>query len=153
MRAPHEINLPMSSPADAVFDSALGVVQNTKNLKILAVHTQGRRLVAFENAKMSNPKIFAIGVDDLEGKGRLHVVVGTDPRTRKALLDGKFNKTAASKYVEAVEAAVSGAAPAPSTPVVNHYMQKKNQVPWEDPTVEPDIDLGFSWLGLVAYMH
>ncbi|KRE35009.1 hypothetical protein ASG73_17300 [Janibacter sp. Soil728] len=153
MRAPHEITQPLPSPADAVFDNALGVVQNTKNLQILAVHTQGRKLVALEKAKMSNPKIYVVGVDDAEGKGQLHVVVGSDPRTRKALMDGKFNKTAAEKYVAAVEAAASGSAPAPSTPVANHYMQKKNQIPWEDANVEPEIDLGFSWLGLVAHMH
>lgn len=153
MRAPHQIDLPFPAPADAVFDSALGVVQNTKNLQVLAVHTQGRRLVALEKSKMSNPKIFVVGVDEQDGNGQLHVVVGSDPRTRKALMDGKFNKTAAGKYVEAVQAAASGAAPAPSTPVANHYVQKKNQVPWEDPTVEPDIDLGFSWLGLASHMH
>lgn len=153
MRSPHEITQPMTPPADAVFDNALGVVQNTKNLQILAVHTQGRRLVALEKSKMSNPKIFVVGVDDLEGTGQLHVVVGSDPRTRKALMDGKFNKTAAEKYVAAVQAAASGSAPAPSTPVANHYLQKKTQVPWEDPTVEPEIDLGFSWLGLVAHMR
>lgn len=153
MRAPHQIDLPIPSPADTVFDGALGVVQNTKNLQILAVHTQGRKLVALEKSKMSNPKIFVVGVDEQADNGQLHVVVGSDPRTRKALLDGKFNKTAAEKYVAAVQAAVSGDAPAPSTPVVNHYVQKKNQVPWEDSTVEPDIDLGFSWLGLVAHMR
>ncbi|MDN5715925.1 MAG: hypothetical protein L0G89_01705 [Janibacter sp.] len=153
MRAPHQIDLSLPSSADAVFDNALGVVQNTKNLQILAVHTQGRKLVAFEKSKMSNPKIFVVGVDDAEGTGQLHVAVGTDPRTRKALMDGKFNKTAAEKYVAAVQAAASGSAPAPSTPVANHYLQKKTQVPWEDATVEPEIDLGFSWLGLVAHMR
>ncbi|MBA4084944.1 MAG: hypothetical protein C0493_08405 [Kytococcus sp.] len=153
MRAPHEIDLPVHSPADAVFDAALGVVQNTKNLQVLAVHTQGHRLVALEKSKMSNPKIFVVGVGGQGDQSLLRVAVGSDPRTRKALMDGKFNKTAATKYVESVQAALSGAAPAPSTPVANHYVQKKVQVPWEDPTAEPDIDLGFSWLGLVAHMR
>lgn len=153
MRAPHQIDLPLAAPPDAVFEHSLGVVQNTKNLHVLAVHTPGRRLVALEKSKMSNPKIYVISVDDQAGQGVLHVAVGSDPRTRKALMDGKFNKTAAGKYVESVQAALSGAAPAPSTPVPNHYVQKKTQIPWEDPAVEPDIDLGFSWLGLASHMH
>lgn len=153
MRAPHQTDVSISSPADTVFDGALGVVQNTKNVRILAVHTEGRKLVAFEKSKMSNPKIFVIGVDEDGAQSTLHVVVGSDPRTRRALMDGKFNKTAAGKYVESVQAAVDGTAPAPSTPVTNHYVQKKNEVPWEDPNVEPDIDLGFSWLGLVTHIR
>lgn len=136
------------SAADA-FDAALGVVQNTKNLDILAVHNEGRKLVAFERSKMSNPKIYVMAVDE---QSQLQLAVGTDPRTRKALLDGKANKKSAARFVEAVQGARAGTTPAPSTPVSNHYVQKKNQVPWTDPNQEPDIDLGFSWLGLIQGM-
>lgn len=152
MRAISQHSIPVSTSAADAFQAALGVVQNTKNLDVLAVHNEGRKLVAFERSKMSNPKIYVIAVDDQESKPTLHLAVGTDPRTRKALLDGKANQKSASRFVEATQGALSGATPAPATPVANHYVQKKAQVPWTDPNQEPDIDLGFSWLGLASHM-
>ena len=145
------ISVPAST-GDA-FQAALGVVQNTKNLKILAVHNEGLSLVAFESSKMSNPKIYVITVQAHESETIVGINVGTDPRTRKALLDGKFNEKSATKFLESVQGAIDGSAPAPATPVANHYVQKKTQVPWIDPNEEPDIDLGFSWLGLAAHMR
>jgi hypothetical protein len=92
-------------------------------------------------------------VEEQGPQSALLLAVGTDPRTRKALLDGKFNEKSATRFVEAVQGAVDGTAPAPATPVANHYLQKKTEVPWIDPNQEPDIDLGFSWLGLIGSMH
>lgn len=151
MRSIRSKSLP-APDADQAFLAALGVVQNTKNLDILAVHNEGRKLVAFERSKMSNPKIYVIAADD-QPQPAVHIAVGTDPRTRKALLDGRANEKSATKFVEAVQGALDGTAPAPVTPVANHYKQKKNEVPWTDPSQEPDIDLGFSWLGLASRMH
>lgn len=142
MRSPKTQTVAIPDPA-AGFQAALGVVQNTKNLDILAVHTEGQRLVAYENSKMSNQKIYVIGVD--ASKPELVIAVGTDPRTRKALMDGRANDKSATKFVEAVQGALDGSAPAPATPIENHYVQKKNQVPWTDASQEPDIELGFSW--------
>lgn len=143
----------VSVPADETFHAALGVVQNTKNLAILAVHNEGHKLVALEKSKMSNPKIYVIAVDGQGAESTLQLAVGTDPRVRKAMMDGKFNEKSAGRFVAAMNGALDGTAPAPATAVANHYMQKKSQVPWTDPNVEPDIDLGFSWLGLVGDMH
>lgn len=153
MRAICHRATPASGSAAQAFEAALGVVQSTKSLTILAVHNDARKLVAFESSKMSNPKIYVIGVDDQGSEPMVGIAVGTDPRTRKALLDGKFNEKSANRFVEAVQGALNGTAPAPCTPVANHYLQKKTQVPWTDPSQEPDIDLGFSWLGLVAHMR
>lgn len=150
MRAPHQMSLPASTPADPTFQTALGVVQRTKNMKTLAVHNEGHKLVVLEKSKLSNPKIYVVAVQDQGAQSTLHVVVGSDPRTRSAMLDATANKKAAGKYVDAVNSALASPVDPPSTPVPNHYMQKKTQVPWDDPNTEPDIDLGFSWLGLAG---
>ncbi len=152
MRASCQKSVAVSVSADEAFHTALGVVQNTKNLDILAVHNEARKLVAFEKSKMSNPKIYVLAVEE-GAQPTLHLAVGTDPRVRKALLDGKFNEKSAGRFVEGFQGALDGSAPAPATPVPNHYVQKKTQVPWTDPNEEPDIDLGFSWLGLAGHMH
>lgn len=143
----------VSASAAEGFRAALGVVQNTKNLDLLAVHNEGRKLVAFEKSKMSNPKIYVLEVDDQGPKPTLQLAVGTDPRVRKAMLDGKFNEKSAGRFVDAVQGALEGTAPAPAAAVANHYVHKKEQIPWTDPEQEPDIDLGFSWLGLASHMH
>ncbi|MDN5745983.1 MAG: hypothetical protein L0H31_12780 [Nocardioidaceae bacterium] len=151
MRAIKNVSIPITA-ADQAFQAALGVVQNTKNLDVLAVHNQARKLVAFERSKMSNPKIHVLAVDQ-SPQPALHLAVGTDPRTRKALLDGHANEKSATKFIQALHGALDGTAPAPATPVANHYVQKKNQVAWDDPDVEPDIELGFSWLGLASQIR
>lgn len=120
-------------------------------MSILAVHNEGRKLVVLEKSMMSNAKIFVINVEDQGSQSVLNVVAGADPRMRGALLDGMLNQKGAAKFVASVQEAASGATTAPSTPVPNHYMQKKQQIPWEDPNVEPDIQLGFSWLGLASH--
>ena len=153
MPAVHQSSSPCSAPAATVFQAALGVVQNTKSMKILAVHNEGRRLVALGKSMMTNSRIYVIGVDPEGTETALNVAVFADPRMREAALDGTFNKKAASKYVAAVESALSGDAPAPASPVPNHFMQKKNQIPWEDPNTEPDIQLGLSWLGLASHTN
>lgn len=148
MRAIRQDSIAIPQPADTVFQAALGVVQNTKNAKILAVHNEGRKLVYREHAKMSNPKFHQIGVEDQEPSSQLNVVVGTDPRSQKALLDGKANDKALKKYLESVQGALNGSAPAPTTPVANHYLQKKTEVPWDDPDQDPQIELDGHLLAL-----
>ncbi|MGH3090597.1 MAG: hypothetical protein ACRDSJ_25240 [Rubrobacteraceae bacterium] len=151
MRSPKHEAASFAAPASTVFGHALGVVQSKKAMSILAVHNEGRKLVVFEKSKMSNPKIYVINVEGQGAQSVLHVVAGADPRMRGALLDGMLNQKGAAKFVVSVQEAASGAMAAPSTPVPNHYMQKKQQIPWEDPNVEPDIQLGFSWLGLASH--
>ena len=152
MRSVRQSSTTMTGSTDDVFAAALGVVQHSKNLAILAVHTEGRLLVALDKAKMSNAKIYVVSVEQVGHQATLHLAVGTDPRTQKALLDGRANDKAAGRYVEGVRGALDGTAPAPATPVANHYVQKKDQVPWTDPDVEPDIDLGFSWTAFLTHM-
>ncbi len=147
--ARHE-EITVSVAADEAFQGALGVVQHGKNFQLLAVHNQGRKLVALEKSKMSNPKVYAVQVVGEGAQPTIEVTVDTDPRQRKAMMDGKFNQKALSKFVEGVKGALDGSAPAPVTPVKNHYMQKKDQVPWTDPDQDPEIDLGFSWQALMA---
>ncbi|UYM03557.1 hypothetical protein [Solicola gregarius] len=153
MKAIRQNSLTVEAPAPAAFQAALGVVQNIKNMDILAVHNEGQKLVAMEKAKMSNRKIYVIATESQGSNTVVHVAVGADPRQRQAVLDGKFNAKGASRFVDAVQGALSGEAPAPITPVPSHYLQKKEQVPWVDPNEEPDIQLGFSWLGLASYMN
>lgn len=150
MKAIRQNSLTVEAPAPAAFQAALGVAQNTKNVDILAVHNEGQKLVAIEKSKMSNRKIYMVATESQGPNTVLHVAVGTDPRQRQAVLDGKFNAKSLSRFVDAVQGALSGAAPAPITPVPNHFVQKKEQVPWLDPNQEPDIELGFSWLGFAS---
>jgi len=63
-------------------------------------------------------------------------------------LDGRANEKALKTYLEAVQGAVDGSAPAPATPVANHYLQKKNEVPWVDPGQDPEIELDENILAL-----
>lgn len=153
MPAVHQSSTPISGPAPNVFQAALGVVQHTKSMQILAVHNEGRRLVALGKSMMTNARIYVIGVDAQDTGSALNVAVFADPRMRAAALDGTFNKKAAGKYVVAVESAFNGDAPAPPSPVPDHYVQKKSQIPWDDPSTEPDIQLGFSWLGLASHTN
>lgn len=146
MRAVRQESITIPQPADAVFQAALGVVQNNKSSHILAVHGEARKLIVREKAKMSNPKFQRIFVEDKGAESQLHLVVGTDPRSPKALLDGKANDKALKKFVEAVQGALNGSAPAPVTPVANHYVQKKTEVPWTDPAQEPEVELDGNFL-------
>lgn len=146
MRAVRQQSATIQQPADAVFQAAIGVVQNNKSSSILAVHNGARKLVVREKAKMSNPKLQMIFVEDKGGAAELHVTVGTDPRSPKALMDGKANDKALTKLLGAVDGAVTGSAPAPVTPVADHYVQGKTEVPWTDPSEEPDIELGGGFL-------
>ncbi len=148
MRAPKQDAVTISQPADAVFTAALGVAQNTKNLRILAVHNEGRKLVLREKPKMSNPKFLQLWVVESGGASELRVVVGTDPRSPKALLDGRANGKFLQSFVDSVNGALDGSAPAPVTPVANHYVQKKDEVPWEDPEQDPQIELDGNLLAM-----
>lgn len=153
MRSVRQSSTALPGSAADVFQAALGVVQNTKNLTILAVHNEGRTLIVLDKAKMSNAKIYVVSMEEVGQQATLHLAVGTDPRTQKALLDGRANDKAAARFVEAVRGSLDGTAPAPATPVTNHYVQEKNQVPWTDPDAEPDIDLGFSWTAFITHMR
>lgn len=141
MRSVKQDSVTFAQPADAVFQAALGVVQNTKNHHVLAVHNEGRKLVVREKPKMSNPKFLQLWVEEQGGGSQLHVVVGTDPRTPKALLDGRANDKVLKGYLGDVQGALDGSAPVQVTPVANHYLQKKTEVPWEDATQDPQIEL------------
>lgn len=152
MRAVCEMAMPVPASVAQAFEAAIGVVQNTKSLTILAAHNEGRVLVAYESSKLSNAKIYVISVQEHDSQTVLGMSVGSDPRTSKAVLDGRFNKKSAIRFGQAVQGALDGTAPAPATPVPNHYMHKRAQVPWTDPDQEPDIDLGFSWLALVTHL-
>lgn len=144
MRAPCATDLPLDHPADETFRAALGVVQNAKGFELLAVHNEGRKLIAYEKPKLTSARIHMVVVHD-EDQTVLSHAVGNDPRTTKALLDGKFNKKAAQQYLEAVAGALDGSEPAPVSAVENHYVQKKDRVPWTDSEQEPEVELGFSW--------
>ncbi|WP_375001373.1 hypothetical protein [Aeromicrobium sp. CTD01-1L150] len=141
MRAARHDSIDFSQPADTVFQAALGVQQNTKNVVVLAVHNEGRKLVVREKSMMSNRKFHQVWVEEKDAGSTLNVVVGTDPRTPKAMMDGKANDKSLKKYLQAVQGAVDGSAPAPVTPVANHYLQKKTEVPWTDPDADPEIEL------------
>lgn len=142
MRSPRAETITSPAPADTLFQAALGVVQNAKGTTIVAVHNEGHKLVFRDKPKMSNARFQQVWVEDRGDVRELNVVVGTDPRTPKALLDGTFNDKALKKYLEALRGAVDGSAPAPATSVANFYLQGKTEVPWVDPAQEPDIDPG-----------
>ncbi|MFT4187589.1 MAG: hypothetical protein QM621_03320 [Aeromicrobium sp.] len=148
MRAVRHESIAVSQSADAVFQAALGVVQNAKNTRILAVHDQARKIVTREKPKMSNAKFQEVWVQENGDGATLNVAVGTDPRTPKALLDGKFNGSSLAKLVENIQAVLAGTASAPVTPVPNHYLQKKEQVAWLDPNEDPQIELDGNLLAL-----
>ncbi len=141
MRAPQTESMTVAQSPDPLFGAALGVVQNTKGLVVLAVHHAGRRLVAREKGKFSNPKFYEIRVLGGFESAELHIVVGTDPRSPKALLDGKFNAKALKNYLERLRGALDGSAPAPASPVDDHFLQGKTAVPWSDPDQDPEIEL------------
>lgn len=141
MRSAQQESVTIAASADAVFQAALGVAQQTKAVEVLAVHNEARKLVAREKGRMSNAKFYQVLVEEQGEGAQLHAVVGTDPRAPKALLDGKMNSRALGKYVESVRGAADGSAPAPATPVANHYLQKKTEVPWEDGSQDPQIEL------------
>lgn len=141
MRSPQTESMTVAESPDALFGAALGVVQHTKGLVILAVHSAGRRLVAREKGKFSNPKFYEIRVLGDAGGAELHIVVGTDPRSPKAMLDGTFNTKALKGFLERLRGALDGSAPAPASPVGDHYRQGKTEVPWSDPEQDPEIEL------------
>lgn len=149
MRAPRQETVTISASPDAVFDAALGVTQNNKSANILAVHVDGRKLVAREKAKLSNPKFHQIVVEGDGQQSQLSVVVGSDPRSQKALMDGKANDKSLKKFLENVQAALNGSEPAQSTPVANHFLQKKTEVPWTDPEQDPEIDLDGNFVAVM----
>lgn len=151
MRAPRQESITIAKPADAVFQAALGVAQNTKGARILAVHNGGRKLVVREKAMMSNPKFVQMLVEGDDSAAQLHVVVGTDPRSQKALMDGKANEKSLKKFVTGVQGALDGSAPVTTASVTDHYLVKKDQVPWTDADQDPQIELDgnlLAWYGL-----
>lgn len=150
MRAPQVGSTTFSTTADAVFQAALGVAQGDKSARVLAVHNEGRRVIFRMRAKMSNPKFHQVWVEAQAGATTLHAVVGSDPRSPGALLDGWANGKALKKYLAAVQSAVDGTSPAPATPVPNHYLQKKAEVAWTDPHREPEIELDGGCLALYS---
>lgn len=141
MRSPHQDSVEFHQTADAVFEAALAVAQNNKTFRILAVHTSGRRLILREHSKFSNSKFHRLSVDGHGEGSQLHLVVGTDPRNPKAMLDGRANAKSLKTYVSAVQGVLDGSAPATATPVADHYLQKKTEVPWTDASQDPDIEL------------
>lgn len=141
MRSARQDSITFPEPPEAVFRAALGVVQNAKNATLLAAHNGGCRLIAREKAKMSNPKFFNVRVVGEAGASQLHVAVGTDPRTPKAMLDGKANERSLKNYLESVRGALDGSSPAPASPVTDHFVQKKAEMPWSDPNQDPAIEL------------
>lgn len=148
MRALREELVSLAQPPDTVFQAALGVAQQTKGAKIIAVHNQGR-VVAFRwRTMMSNVKIVIARVAGDGAASVMQVAVGADPRTPAAVLDGVANGRGLNKYLEAVRGALDGSAPVTVTPVSNHYLQKKTEVPWVDPNQEPDIQLGGTLLAM-----
>lgn len=146
MRAPRQESLTLAAESDTIFLAALGVAQSDRANRILAVHRQGAKLVLRSKAKMSNPKLVQVWVDELGNARTLHVMVGSDPRTQAAILDGWANGKALKKFLEAVQGALDGSAPAPASPVANFYLHKKVEVPWVDPTQSPDIELDGGFL-------
>lgn len=141
MRAVKQEVVAIPQPADSVFLAALGVVQNSKNSQILAVHVQGRKLVVREKSMMSNPKLQQIWVVGDQSTAELRIAVGSDPRTKQALMDGRANGKSLEKMVQAVQAALTGQTPAPASPVANHYLVKKDEVAWQNPEEDPQIEL------------
>lgn len=60
MRAARHESIDFAQPADTVYQAALGVHQDTKNIAILAVHSEGRKLVVRERSMMSNRKFHQV---------------------------------------------------------------------------------------------
>lgn len=148
MRDARDVAVEVPEDAEAVFNAALGVVQKAKNCKILAVHSDGRRLIVREKPWYSNPRFIVVGVDVNGSGSTFHVIVGADPRTPAALLDGRLNDRALTKFLVRVRAAVDGSDPAPASPVGNYYLQKNTEVPWADPNQPPEIELGGNVLAM-----
>src|SRR5690625_103630 len=148
MRQPALDTITVSQSADEAFQAALGVAQNTKNHRILAVHNDGRKLVLREKSKMSIPKFFQVWVEEKDGGAELKIVAGADPRTPKAMLDSTVIKRALKKYMEQVQAVLNGSQSAPVTPVDNHYLAKKTEVPWENADEDPQIELDGNFLAM-----
>lgn len=148
MRSPRHQSVAVPMPADTVFQSALGVAQSAKGVQLLAVHVGGRKLVLREKSMMSNPKLVQVWVEEQDSQSQLNVAVGSDPRTPKAMMDGKANEKSLKKYLDKVRGALDGSAPAPATPVANFYLAKKTEVPWEDPSQDPQIELDGNLLAL-----
>ena len=142
MRSPRHDSTSFSEPPEVVFSAALGVVQNAKSATLLAAHNGGRRLIVREKPKMSNAKFLDIRVESDAGGTQLRMVVGADPRTPKALMDGKANEKALKNFFERVRGALDGSSPAPASPVADHFVQKNSQIPWSDPSQDPEIELG-----------
>lgn len=148
MRAVRGGAMALAEAPDMVFQAVLGVVQSTKSCKILAVHNEGRKLIVTDRSVWSNKKIIVVNVDPEDTRTALYVAVGADPRTPAAVMDGWSNDRGLKKLVARVQVALDGSAPAPATPVANHYVQKKTEVPWIDPDQEPDIQLGGNLLAM-----
>ena len=141
MRSVRHDSTSFAEPPEVVFRAALGVVQHAGNATLLAAHNGGGRLIVREKPKMSNAKFLDVRVEPEEGLTRLRVAVGTDPRTPKALLDGRANEKSLKSYLERVRGALDGSNPAPASPVADHFVQKKAEVPWTDPGQDPEIEL------------
>lgn len=150
MRSVQQESLTVPQPAGEVFEAALGVAQNASNVRILAVHTGGRKLVVRERSKMSNPKFIQAWVEGDAGPSQLHVTVGTDPRSPKALLDGRANQKSLSRFLDDVRGALDGSRPVAAAPVADHFVQKKTEVPWTDPAQDPEIELDGNFLAMYA---
>lgn len=148
MRQAKEFTTVLAQDASIVFDAALGLAQTAKSRQVLAVHNEGRRLVFREKSKFSNPKIVLVEVNTSASGSELHVVVGSDPRTPAAVLDGVMNDKALKKLVEGLSLVLDGSSSAPVTPVANHYLQKKVEVPWLDASRDPEIELDGNLLAI-----
>lgn len=148
MRDVRDVALEVPEDAATVFHAALGVVQRAKNCKILAVHSEGWRLIVREKPWYSNPRFIVVGVEPRGAGSEFHVIVGADPRTPAALLDGRLNARALAKFLVRVRAAVDGSDPAPASPVGNYYLQKNTEVPWVDANQPPEIELGGNVLAM-----
>ncbi len=141
MRSARHDSTTFSEPPEVVFRAALGVVQNAKNTTLLAAHNSGCRLIFREKSKMSNAKFVDVRVESEAGRTELRIVVGTDPRTPKALMDGMANEKSLRTYLERVRGALDGSSPAPASPVVDHFVQKRAEIPWPHPDQDPEIEL------------
>jgi len=148
MSSEKQQSIALNAPADAVFQAALGVVQSRKRTTILAVHNTGHKLIVREKGMTTNPKFIQMWLEADAAHTQMHVTVSPDPRAPKALLDGKFNDKALKTFVEDVQGALDGSAPAPATPVPDHFVQKKAQVPWSDPQQDPAIELDGNFLAM-----
>ena len=148
MRSPRYESHPIQASPDDVFRAALGVAQNEKSARILAVHNGGRKLVFRERAKLSNPKFFQVWVEDNGAESELNIAVGSDPRSPKALLDGRANQKSLTAFVQKARGVLQGSGSAPVTEVSDHFLQKKTEVPWTDPNQDPEIELDGNFLAL-----